>query len=197
MARLSELSRFVCAVRVYRDGFWSQVDSNDLVPGDVYEVSDPSLTQFPCDSILLTGDCIVNESMLTGESVPVSKSPCTTPALKLLDLGASSVTPSLAKHFLFCGTKIIRSRKPHTDGTEEAVSVAVVVRTGFNTTKGALVRSMLFPKPSDFKFYRDSFRYIGVMGIIAALGFIASLINFIHLKVGHLSFSQMSASILS
>ena len=43
-----------------------QVGSTELVPGDVYEVSDPSLTQFPCDSILLAGDCIANESMLTG-----------------------------------------------------------------------------------------------------------------------------------
>lgn len=42
------------------------VSSTDLVPGDVYEVTDPALTQFPCDSILLSGDCIVNESMLTG-----------------------------------------------------------------------------------------------------------------------------------
>ena len=40
--------------------------SSELVPGDVYEVTDPALTQFPCDSILLAGDCIVNESMLTG-----------------------------------------------------------------------------------------------------------------------------------
>ncbi len=42
------------------------MDSNELVPGDVYEVSDPSLAQYPCDSLLLAGDCIVNESMLTG-----------------------------------------------------------------------------------------------------------------------------------
>ncbi len=46
-----------------------QVGSTELVPGDVYEVSDPSLTQFPCDSLLLAGDCIVNESMLTGGSL--------------------------------------------------------------------------------------------------------------------------------
>lgn len=44
------------------------VPSTELVPGDVYEVTDPALTQFPCDSILLAGDCIVNESMLTGRS---------------------------------------------------------------------------------------------------------------------------------
>jgi len=42
------------------------IASSELVPGDVYEISDPSLTQFPCDSLLLAGDCIVNESMLTG-----------------------------------------------------------------------------------------------------------------------------------
>jgi len=39
------------------------------MPGDVYEVTDPALTQFPCDSILLAGDCIVNESMLTGKFI--------------------------------------------------------------------------------------------------------------------------------
>lgn len=46
--------------------------SSELVPGDVYEVSDPSLTQFPCDSLLLAGDCIVNESMLTGKDIECS-----------------------------------------------------------------------------------------------------------------------------
>lgn len=42
------------------------VSSGDMVPGDVYEVTDPGLDQFPADSLLLSGDCIVNESMLTG-----------------------------------------------------------------------------------------------------------------------------------
>lgn len=48
--------------------------SSELVPGDVYEVSDPSLTQFPCDSLLLAGDCIVNESMLTGKHTTEARS---------------------------------------------------------------------------------------------------------------------------
>lgn len=46
------------------------VTSSDLVPGDVYELSDPNLSQFPGDSLLLSGDCIVNESMLTGKVKP-------------------------------------------------------------------------------------------------------------------------------
>ncbi|KAM7201515.1 hypothetical protein V8F33_003339 [Rhypophila sp. PSN 637] len=183
MRRLREISRFVCDVRVLRNGFWRYVSSSDLVPGDVYEVSDPSLGQFPADSILLSGDCIVNESMLTGESVPVSKTPSTDETLRQLDLSASTVLSEVAKHFLFCGTKIIRARKPQEDPTEEQVALAMVVRTGFNTTKGALVRSMLFPKPSGFKFYRDSFRYISVMACVAMLGFIASFINFLRLHL--------------
>jgi len=156
-----------------------------LVPGDVYEVSDPSLTVLPCDSLLLAGDCIINESMLTGESVPVSKTPATDENLALLDLSATSVHRDVAKNFLYCGTKIIRAKRPQDDGDDEAAALAVVVRTGFNTTKGALVRSMLFTKPSGFKFYRDSFRYISVMGGIALLGFTASFVNFVRLGVRH------------
>lgn len=181
MKRLREISRFECDVRVLRDGFWSYVGSGELVPGDIYEITDPNLTQFPSDSLLLSGDCIVNESMLTGESVPVSKVPATDDTLRDMNLSASQVMPEVARHFLFCGTKIIRARRPQDDRNEEAVALAMVVRTGFDTTKGALVRSMLFPKPSGFKFYRDSFRYISVMGGVALLGFTASFINFIRL----------------
>jgi len=180
MRRLREMAKFVCDVRVLRSGFWRYIPSSDLVPGDIYEASDPSLTIFPCDSVLLAGDCIVNESMLTGESVPVSKNPVTEEALSLLKLSTSTIFPGVARHFLFSGTKIVRVRRPEAD-EEEAVALAMVVRTGFNTTKGALVRSMLFPKPTGFKFYRDSFRYIGVMSIIALLGFALSLVNFMEL----------------
>ncbi len=200
MRRLREISRFICDVRVLRNGFCEyltirfsgykancyigrSVSSGDLVPGDIYEVSDPGLALFPADSILLSGDCIVNESMLTGESVPVSKTPITNEALGHLDLAASTVLPEVAKHFLFCGTKIIRARRPQEGSGDEAVALAMVVRTGFNTTKGALVRSMLFPKPSGFKFYRDSFRYISVMACVALLGFITSFVNFIRLRL--------------
>lgn len=183
MKRLREISRFECDIRVIKNGFWRQVTSAELVPGDVYEVSDPSLTQLPCDSLLLAGDCIVNESMLTGESVPVSKLPATNESLQVLDLRSSSITPEAAKNFLFGGTKIIRARRPQDGKDEEAVALAIVARTGFDTTKGTLVRSMLFPKPSGFKFYKDAFRYISVMAGVAAAGFVASFVNFVRLKL--------------
>lgn len=123
--------------------------------------------------------------------MPVSKIPATNESLRVLDLGSSPIHPEAAKSFLFGGTKIIRARRPQDGTDEEAVALAVVARTGFNTTKGALVRSMLFPKPSGFKFYKDAFRYISVMAAIAGLGFIASFINFIRLRVSFARFIPM------
>ena len=53
---------------------------------------------------------------------------------------------------------------------------AVVIRTGFNTTKGELIRSILHPKPVDFEFNNDTYKYIGVLSLIALAGMIFSLV---------------------
>lgn len=42
-----------------------------LVPGDVIEIPSTGCTM-QCDAVLLSGNCILDESMLTGESVPVT-----------------------------------------------------------------------------------------------------------------------------
>jgi cation-transporting ATPase 13A3/4/5 len=49
------------------------MNSLELVPGDIIEIED-NMTM-PCDAILLNGQTIINESMLTGESIPVLKMP--------------------------------------------------------------------------------------------------------------------------
>ncbi|KAL9011027.1 MAG: hypothetical protein Q9173_004097 [Seirophora scorigena] len=194
MKRLREISRFECDVRVIRNGFCMasnginvlsspylgrQIRSAELVPGDVYEVQrehahryffSPTVLDTPPDADV-------------GESVPVSKIPATNESLRTLDLKSSTVPPEAARHFLFSGTRIIRARRPQDGKDDEAVALAIVARTGFNTTKGALVRSMLFPKPSGFKFYKDAFRYISVMGGVAGAGFVASFVNFVRLKL--------------
>ena len=43
--------------------------------GDIINLSTSQISIVPADMFLLSGDAIVNESMLTGESVPVSKVP--------------------------------------------------------------------------------------------------------------------------
>lgn len=185
VSRMRQMSRFNTSVRVLREGSWKILDSSQLVPGDIYDVAESGLLLFPADSVLLSGDAIVNESMLTGESVPVSKLPITDSPMQYLQMTGQDIHPEVAKHFLFSGTRIIRIRGvPSAEKDEDdAGAKAMVVRTGFDTTKGALVRSMLFPKPMGFKFYRDSLRFIGFLAGIAALGFTASSFNFVKLGI--------------
>ena len=47
------------------------VESSELVPRDVIRV--PESLVLPCDLVLMTGSAIVNEAILTGESIPVMK----------------------------------------------------------------------------------------------------------------------------
>ena len=49
--------------------------SVELVPGDLLLIPDYD-TQMPCDAVLIEGQAIMNESMLTGESVPITKTSC-------------------------------------------------------------------------------------------------------------------------
>lgn len=66
------MAHYVCDVDVKRNGEdLKTIESIDLVPGDVIKI--PEGIVLPCDLILISGSCIVNESMLTGESVPVFK----------------------------------------------------------------------------------------------------------------------------
>ena len=96
-----------------------------------------------CDAILLNGNVIVNESMLTGESVPETKIAVANTNSKNVDSGLNKVNEKEhSKHLLFGGTQVIQTRS---FGDEKVK--AVVYKTGFNTTKGVLIRSILYPKP--------------------------------------------------
>ncbi|XP_062591855.1 polyamine-transporting ATPase 13A3-like [Saccostrea cucullata] len=152
------------------------IHSDDLVPGDIIEIPRRGCIM-QCDAVLLTGNCIVNESMLTGESVPITKTPLPNPGGGGVD-GSQSDHPDVkfsmkenGKHVLFCGTEVIQTRFY---GNQKVK--AVVIRTGFSTSKGELVRSIMYPKPADFKFERDTYIFVGVLAIIAAIGFIYTII---------------------
>ena len=47
---------------------YDDIPSEDLVPGDVLEIPRHGCTM-QCDAVLISGNCIVNESMLTGKQV--------------------------------------------------------------------------------------------------------------------------------
>lgn len=153
-------------VQVVRDSERIEtIPSEHLVPGDLMVIP-PQGCMMQCDAVLLKGNCIVNESMLTGESVPVTK----TSIVDRPDVMYSAKEHS--RHTLFCGTQVIQTRFY---GGERVV--AVVVRTGFLTSKGSLVRSIMYPPPVDFKFQQDSYKFVGVLAGIASVGFIQTVIT--------------------
>ena len=47
-----------------------EISSENLVPGDIIEIKNQSMMQ--CDVVLLNGSVILNESILTGESLPIT-----------------------------------------------------------------------------------------------------------------------------
>ncbi|XP_051966809.1 polyamine-transporting ATPase 13A3-like isoform X1 [Xyrauchen texanus] len=146
--------------------------STDLVPGDVIVIPSNG-TIMPCDAVLICGTCIVNESMLTGESVPVTKTDLPNPEQDKRGGDGDSIysTEEHKRHTLFCGTNVIQTRYY----TGELVK-AVVVRTGFSTAKGQLIRSILYPKPTDFKLYRDAYLFLLCLVAVASIVFIYSLV---------------------
>ncbi|XP_078524161.1 putative cation-transporting ATPase 13A4 [Lissotriton helveticus] len=147
-----------------KTGEYKEVESHNLIPGDVVILTGNKL-YLPCDAVLINGSCIVDEGMLTGESVPVTKMP-------LPDADSSMPWKEYSgedykRHILFCGTNLLQCK---TSGSGPAR--AVVLQTGFNTAKGDLVRSILYSRPVDFKLHRDAVRFImclAVFGLIAVI----------------------------
>ncbi|KAJ6655494.1 hypothetical protein lerEdw1_005072 [Lerista edwardsae] len=141
-----------------------KMESRYLVPGDVLVLEGQKLS-LPCDAVLLDGSCVVNEGMLTGESVPVTKTP-----LPSMDNSMPWKTHSVEdyrRHVLFCGTEVVQTKRAN-----QGPARAVVLQTGFDTAKGDLVRSILYPKPLNFKLYRDVFKFIVCLALIGVLGLI-------------------------
>ena len=71
------MAEFKCKIEVMRYGKAQELDSDQLVPGDLVLLPEntPEDFQIPCDLAVIAGQCIVDESNLTGESIPVNKTP--------------------------------------------------------------------------------------------------------------------------
>ncbi|KAM4693457.1 putative cation-transporting ATPase 13A4 [Discoglossus pictus] len=158
-----------------RNNDCSQVESRHLVPGDIIVLSGKDFFM-SCDAILISGTCIVNEGMLTGECIPVTKTqlPHADDTMPWKQYSGEDYR----SHILFCGTEVIR-----TETTGQGPVKAVVLRTGFNTTKGDMVRSILYPKPLNFKLHRDVKWFFVFLGFLAIVGILYSVIIFVQRQV--------------
>lgn len=70
-----------------------------------------------------------------------------------------------SNHTLFSGTKILQARYFCDKNVH-----GVVLRTGYLTAKGSLVRSILYPPPADFRFDKDTYRFIWILATVAVSG---------------------------
>ncbi|OQN98061.1 hypothetical protein B0A48_15893 [Cryoendolithus antarcticus] len=143
-------------IYVYREKKWVEIMSDRILPGEMVSVSRTKEDSgVPCDMVLIEGSAIVNEAMLSGESTPVLKD-----SVQLRPADAPIEPEGLDKNaFLWGGTKVLQVQHgvAGEDGAEpvhQAVSgvppppdkgaLAVVIKTGFETNQGALVRTMIY-----------------------------------------------------
>ena len=130
-----------------------------------------------CDMLLLSGSVIVNESMLTGESVPQIKDSVTK-----MDYLKDLILDTKLKHknsIIFAGTKVVKTERseeheplPKNVKTSppDNGAICLVIKTGFSTSQGKLLRTVLYSgernKGDDTK---EAFIFIGVLLVIALI----------------------------
>lgn len=126
---------------VKRQKKWIQIQSDELLPGDLVSIVRSKEDQgVPCDLVISEGACIVNEAMLSGESTPLLKE-----SVALRDPNDELDLTGVDKlNVLYGGTKILQVTPPTSGGAPDGGCLAVVVRTGFGTSQGKLVRTMIY-----------------------------------------------------
>lgn len=142
--RLKELCRVEGTVDVLRDGQLIEIDQAKLVPGDVIAIK-PGVAY--SDMVILTGETVVDESSLTGESMPVVKT-------ALDELNPHSYDPiQHHKHnTVYAGTIVVQQDFHEATNATKQTNTALVVKTGSYTMKGEMLREMFHGKPKKFKF---------------------------------------------
>ncbi|KAL1305471.1 hypothetical protein AAFC00_002349 [Neodothiora populina] len=141
---------------VYRERKWIELQSDALLPGDLVSVGRTKEdSAVACDMLLVEGSAIVNEAMLSGESTPVLKD-----SVQLRPADANIDPEGLDKNaLLHGGTKVLQvAHSTASEDAPETVSqlasgvppppdkgaMAVVIKTGFETSQGSLVRTMIY-----------------------------------------------------
>jgi len=160
-------------VLVYRNKSWKLLNTKELVPGDLVclqtKAKGESDNYLPCDMLLLSGTCTVNESILTGESIPQIKEP-----IQIRDNLEEVFSLKLGQHkshILWGRTEVLQCiydpDKPLglniTAPSPRQYCIGYVLRTGFNTTQGKLVRTVLFSAERVSLESREAFTFLLVL----------------------------------
>ncbi|KAI9334837.1 hypothetical protein DFJ73DRAFT_799020 [Zopfochytrium polystomum] len=167
--RVLDMASFSGSTRVLRDGTWSLETSENVVPGDIIQVTASSEHVLTVDAVLIEGGAVCDESSLTGEALPVVK------AAIRDDTPDAVCTPGTTKNSaLFAGCHILEVQPTASDRPV----LAVVTATGAQTSKGRLVKDILFPTPVSFVFIEHLkivFPLLVLWGFLMLLASIAML----------------------
>lgn len=128
----------------------------------------------PCDAVLLNGTCVVNEAVLTGESVPKSKiglSSIVTEETKSTRLAIGESNNVHKRHMVYGGTRVILHKA---EGLLAGVSVppdhgclAYVIRTGYYTSQGDMLRNMMYSSDRASANNSEAFSFIAILLVFA------------------------------
>lgn len=136
------------------------------MPGDLIHLR--ADIRLPCDAVILSGHIVVNEAVLTGESVPVIKTELPHSNIDIYD-------PIVDKKYtIYAGTEILQTK-----AYKDKKVIALVVRTNFDTAKGKLIKNFLFPKPNKYRFEDETVYFIMFMFFISLILWLAVLPRFI------------------
>ncbi|CUM67050.1 uncharacterized protein PRCAT00004739001 [Priceomyces carsonii] len=154
-------------IYAHRNGKWEQVQTNELLPSDLVSITRThEELAIPCDLILVDGSAIVNEAMLTGESTPLLKE-----SIKLRPKDDIVQAEGFDKNsILHGGTNVMQVTKPTNPTVSLAPdegALAVVTKTGFETSQGSLVRTMIFSSEKVSVDNKEAFFFIFFLLIFA------------------------------
>ena len=177
MLKIKELAGTNSQIKILRDNkslnnedIINYSASEELAPGDIF-ILDKINTLVPCDCLLLSGDALLNESMLNGESTPVAKN-----SIPNIDMPFNF--NDAKNHILFDGTKILELKN-----TKYNFVYAMALRTGFTSLKGQLVRTVVFPKKTKDEFSSQVIKFILTYAILFGIIYIIYLVKMIEYKL--------------
>ena len=164
---VNNLVSYSCEITVRRKMNKICMNSDALVPGDIVILPENDFI-LPCDVLLMTGTCIVNESFLSGESNPIFKSH--------IPKNGDKFNKKDQKYILYSGTKLLQSKNE---------AVGLVIGVGFDTEKGKLIRNMLFreDKRELSRKNKERMKIIIQLIVMALIAIIFSIKNLIKLKI--------------